>query len=408
MKSKLFALSAMMFFEYAIWGSWAVVLSAYLGKPPPGADLSFYLSFSSRQIGSIYSALPLAMFIAPYFFGVLADRHIPAQRILGLCHLFAAVALYFAAGQTEYRALLNCIIFHAIFFAPTLALTNSIALAHVEDAARDFGKIRVWGTIGWIFAGWLLFAWRTWGTNTRGDLFLLASFFAMISGFFSFFLPNTPPSCNAPKLLLLKDVLKLFKDRNFTVLVVINIVISSQCDFYYMLASPFLEGIGFSRSTVPGLMTIAQMAEMAVMAFILPKALPKLGMKKVLLIGAAAWPLRFAIFAFLPHKFASAAALSLHSVCFVFFFAASFIYFDQAAMQHIRATAQAVTASLIWGAARFLSARFTGWIQGLFTVNGFTDYQAIFLIPTLITLVCAAAFAILFSSKNNSKDIPTL
>lgn len=142
-----FRLGLMMFLQYAIWGSWSPVLSDYLINR---------LGFSGTQVGFIYSLLPLATIISPFIGGQVADRYLATQKIIAFLQLLGGLLLIIGSRLTDFTSLAGLMLVYCLIYAPTLALTNSIAFIHLRDREREFGQIRVWGTIGWIVAGLLL------------------------------------------------------------------------------------------------------------------------------------------------------------------------------------------------------------------------------------------------------------
>lgn len=392
-------LSAMMFLQYAVWGAWASVLGAYLGAAPQGESSSFYLGFTPNQVGVIFSLLPLATIIAPFIFGQIADRLMSSQYLLAICHIGCGLCAFAMGAQRTYEPFMWLMLAYSLLYAPTLALTNSVAFAHMKDSEREFGGIRVFGTFGWIAAGLLLGAWRLWFPQVAGDLLYLSGGFAVLLGLFSLALPSTPPKREGANPLAFLEALKLLKSRNFAVFMVISFIVGTELEFYYILTSPFMEHIGFDPKKLPAVMTIAQIAEISVMAILLPKLLPKLGARKLLAMGAIAWPIRYAIFAFLPINWLVAASLSLHGFCYVFFFVVGFIYVDQVAPKDIRASAQALVAIVVLGMGRFLGSRFAGAVQGHYTSNGATNWQSVFLVPCVLTVICAVAFVFFFRDE---------
>ncbi len=390
-------LGTMMFLEYAIWGAWAPVLSAYLINN---------LGFSGTQLGWIFSLLPLATIIAPFIGGQLADRYFPTQKVIAFMQLAGGVILLLTSTMTSYSSMMWLMLVYCLVYAPTLALTNSIAFINLENSEKEFGKVRVWGTIGWIAAGWLLSGWRllaksTSGLALKGDTLLLAGVFSIIMGFLSFKLPHTPPKKEGTKPWAFLEALKMLKDRDFSIFVIISFIVATELQFYYVLTSPYLTSsrIGVSDSLVPWVMTIAQFAEIFVMALLLPKFLPKYGIKKTMIIGVLAWPLRYIIFVIGTPAWLVVASLSLHGFCYVFFFTAAYIYVDTIAPKDIRASAQGLIAVIILGLGNFFGANFSGWVQSLFTKASVTNWRSVFLVPTILTLICAVAFVLFFREK---------
>jgi MFS family permease len=209
-----FRLGFMMFLEYAIWGSWYSVLSAYLQST---------MHFSGTQVGFIYSLLPIATIIAPMIGGQLADRYFPTQKVIAVTQLVGGAILLLGAAVTSYGAMVWLMLVYCIVYAPTLALTNSIAFINLKDSSKDFGRVRVWGTIGWIAAGWALAGWRLLaksapGMAIKGDMLFLAGIFSVIMGVASFGLPHTPPKREGTKPWAFLEAFRMLRDRDFLIL----------------------------------------------------------------------------------------------------------------------------------------------------------------------------------------------
>ncbi len=390
-------LSAMMFLQYAIWGAWAPVLSDYLINK---------LGFSGAQVGIIYSLLPLATIISPFIGGQFADRYFPTQKVIAFLQLLGGFLLVFTSTITDYSTLMWMMLFYSLLYAPTLALTNSIAFINLKNSEKEFGIIRVWGTIGWIVAGLTLAGWRFLTQSeeaiaVKGDTLLLAGIFSLIMGIFSFKLPHTPPKKEEAKPWAFLEALKMLRDRNFFIFVIISFVVATELQFYYVLTAPYLTSnmIGVSSSAVSGVMVIAQIAEIFVMALLLPVFLPKYGIKKTMVIGVLAWPLRYIIFVIAYPAWMVIASLALHGFCYVFFFTAAFIYVDEVSPRDIRASAQSLIAIVVLGIGSFLGSLFSGSIQSLFTTEAGTNWRTVFTVPAILTILCAVAFMLLFKEK---------
>jgi nucleoside transporter len=391
MRSAKLQLGAMMFLQYAIWGAWAPVLSAYLLGD---------LGFSGSQVGFIYGLLPLATVIAPFIGGQLADRYFASEKVIAFLQLGGGALLIWASTITDYGTLTIVLMAYFLLYAPTLALTNSVAMSHLDDSEEQFGKIRVWGTIGWIVAGLGLTLWRSGiGTSAMaGDMLVLAGFFSILMGLQSFLLPSTPPNKEGASPWAFLEALSMLKDRNFAIFMLISFVVATELQFYYVLTGPFLvsDVIGISPANLSGVMTIAQIAEIFVMAVVLSWFLKKYGMRSTLALGVIAWPIRYIIFAIGTPWWLVVASLTLHGFCYVFFFVAAFIYVDSVAPRDIRASAQSLIAIVTLGVGSFVGSNFAGYVQNRFTADGATDWFTVFLVPCAITVLCAVAYLMFF------------
>jgi len=397
-----FRLGAMMFLQYAIWGSWSPVLSDYLLNR---------LGFSGPQVGFIYSLLPLATIISPFIGGQVADRYFPTQRVIAILQLLGGGLLIFGSRLNDFSSLATLMLIYCLIYAPTLALTNSIAFINLRDSEKEFGQIRVWGTIGWIVAGLLLAGWRllfkSFGlAAVSGDTLLLAGIFSLIMGLTSFRLPHTPPKKEATNPWAFLEAIRLLKEKNLAIFIIIAFVVATELMFYYVMTAPYLTSamIGVSASAVSGVMVIAQIAEIFVMAFLLPYFLPRFGIRTTLLIGILAWPLRYIIFVIGRPAWLVIASLSLHGFCYVFFFTAAFIYIDRVAPSDIRASAQSLITLATIGLGNYLGSLFAGWIQALFTGPAGTNWRGVFAVPAVLTILCALIFFLFFRTEKNKEE----
>ncbi|HZT43741.1 MAG TPA: MFS transporter [Chthonomonadaceae bacterium] len=403
-------LTLMMVLEYGIWGAWFAVAGEYFGKN---------LGFNGIQIGVLFSLLPLATIISPFIAGQIADRHVNTEKFLAILNLLGGVLMFWIARQHEYRLLVPLLFIYSLFYAPTLALTNSLTFHHLSSAERDFGGIRVGGTLGWIIANWLLGLWRQLaGHPVSGDLFYLAGILSILLGLFCFALPKTPPAREGTNPLAFLEALALLKSRSFLIFMIVSFIVGTELEFFYMFTSAFLgapvslHGIGISDNNLPIVMTVAQIAE-AVVMLSLPFVLPRLGVRKGLTLGIIAWPIRYAIFAFLPIQWLVIASLALHGFCYVFFFVVGFIYVDEVAPKDIRASAQSLVALTVLGLGLYFGSLFAGQIQKMYTTIilqggkpvSVTDWHMVFLIPCILTLLCAIIFPLLFRGDTSRQAV---
>jgi nucleoside transporter len=394
-------LGMMMFLQYAIWGAWAPVLSAYLLDD---------LGFTGTETGIIFALLPLATVLAPFIGGQVADRYFSSEKIIAFLQFTGGVVLILVARTTTFSAMWPLMLLYCLLYAPTLALTNSVAMINLKSSEKEFGAIRVWGTLGWIGAGLALWGWRTFAAGNEslvmgGDMIFLAGIFSILMGFQSLTLPHTPPQKEGVKPWAFLESLRMLANKDFAIFVAITFVVSTELEFYYVLTAPFLlsETIGVSQANLPAIMSVGQLAEIFVMAFGLSWAIKKFGMRKTLAIGVVAWPIRYIIFAIGAPAWLVIGSLALHGFCYVFFFVAAFIYVDKVAPPDVRASAQSMIAIVALGFGRGIGSLFAGRIQDFFTTEAGTNWPGVFMVPCALTLICAIAFLLFFREEKGNE-----
>jgi nucleoside transporter len=386
-------LSAMMFLQYFIWGAWYVTLGTYL---------SATLRFDGSQVGLAYGSTAIAAMISPFFVGMIADRFLSTERILAGLHLSGALILYTASTLETFGRFYPVLVLYALLYMPTLALTNSLSFHHLRDPAREFPGIRVLGTIGWIVAGLIV---GQLGVEATAVPMRIAAAASLAMGLYAFALPHTPPGRETgpvrPRDVLGLDALTLLKDRSFAVFMLGSFLLCVPLQFYYAFTNLFLNEIGLPEPASK--MTLGQMSEIGFM-LLLPWFLLRLGVKRVLLLGMAAWAVRYLLFAY--GEVGTLAwmlylGILLHGVCYDFFFVAGQIYVNQRANQRIRAAAQGLLTFVTLGLGLFIGAWVSGQVVEANTVGdvGGTlshDWRAIWLVPAALAAGILTLFSTLF------------
>lgn len=399
-------LSIMMFLQFFIWGGWFVTLGTYLSNT---------LQANGGQIGMAFSTQSWGAIIAPFIVGLIADRFFNAERILGLLHLVGAALMYFMYQASDFASFYPYVLAYMIAYMPTLALVNSVSFGQMDDPSKQFGKVRVWGTVGWIVAGLMIsyvFSWDSAQSIADGMLkntFLLCSIASLALGIFSFTLPNTPPQ-SGDKAVGLRDVLgldalALLKDKNFLVFFLSSVLICIPLAFYYQNANPFLTEIGVENAT--GKMTLGQVSEVLFM-LALPVFLNRFGIKATLVIGMAAWVIRYALFAFGNADealFMLITGIALHGICYDFFFVSGQIYTNAKAGEKVKSAAQGLITLATYGVGMLVGFAVAGAITDSYTLaSGAHSWQQVWLFPAGFAAVVLVLFAILFKSEKVNAD----
>lgn len=400
MRPMMFRLGSMMFLEFFIWGAWFVTLGTYLGQGPLHADGSqVALAFLSQSIGAI---------LAPFLVGLIADRYFAAQRILGVLQVAGAVLLWWASQAATFSTFLIAIMLYMLLFMPTLALVNSVAMRHMENPEKQFPRVRVIGSIGWIVAG-LLIAWLGWEQQHRLELtFRMAAVASLVLGVYAFSLPDTPPlkrdSNVSMSEILGLDSIRLLKSRSYLVFFLASVAICVPLSFYYNFTNPFLNDLGVKGAA--GLQSLGQASEVILM-LAMPFFFARLGVKTMLALGMAAWVARYALFAYgnVDSGYALlVGGIILHGICYDFFFVTGQIYTDAKAGPRFRSGAQGFITLATYGVGMLIGTYLSGLVVDHFTVNGVHDWHGIWLVPAGIALIVLVVFLLLFKERTARVD----
>jgi nucleoside transporter len=388
-------LSVMMFLEFFIWGAWFVTMATYLTSGLGFSDGENALAYATQSWGAI---------VAPFIIGLIADKYVNAERLLGVIHLIGAVLMYLLANATQFAGFYPYLLLYMILYMPTLALVNAISFRQLDDPARRFGYIRFWGTLGWIVAGLLISYGFDWDAQADllGNTFTMAAVASLMLGIFSFTLPATPPQKAAGGGLreaLGLDALALLRDRNFLVFFVASVLICIPLAFYYQHANQFLTEIDVANAA--GIQTLGQVSELVFMLLV-PFFLQRFGMKMTLLIGMLAWAARYVLFAYGNAgelAFMLIVGIVLHGVCYDFFFVSGQVFTDSKAGPRYKSAAQGLITLATYGIGMLFGFWIAGALTNAFALDAGHDWRSIWIYPAVFAAAVAVAFALLFRNE---------
>ncbi|HEX3148328.1 MAG TPA: MFS transporter [Gemmataceae bacterium] len=428
-----FRLSVMMFLQFFIWGAWFEL----------GFDYIPTLGFNKEwQQPLVFGAFNVGALVALFFSTQFADRKFAAERFLAVSHFIGGLAillLFFLPGNKENPApfwpFFALMLVHSIFYVPTISITNSIAFANLSDPARQFGPVRLWGTIGWIAASWpfifILVDWARvpaigdtggifdWigtalGTSKAGAdassaqryIFLVAGAAALLLALISPALPHTPPkpaAAGADSLAWVKAI-RLLKHPFVAVLFLVTFIDAAvHQSFFYWTASFLKTDVGIKANWVTPVMKIGQLAEIITMLF-LGFVLKRLGWRMTMVLGVLGHAGRFAVFAFWPEPAPAVLINVLHGICYAFFFATVYIFVDEYFPKDVRSSAQGLFNVLILGVGPFLANFACGRLGAKYTAGDKLEYSAVFVYSLGAALIGALILALFFHPTKPAED----
>jgi nucleoside transporter len=418
----------MMFLEFFIWGAWLPLIFGYLPS----------LGFNELEQALILNAFALASFMAMFFSTQFADRNFAAEKFLAFSQLVGGLAigaLFFIKGgwsaevfgqdvNVSFVLFFVLMLIHSLFYVPTISITNSIAFANLQDPQREFGPVRLWGTIGWIAASWpfvFILEGKT-GTALReatNYIFLVSGAASLLLAAISLFLPHTPPkpAAQAAEKFAWVEAMKLLRVPFILVLFVVTFFDAAVHQCYFFWTPRFLESesVGVEGKWIMPVMSIGQIAEIVTMAF-LGYCLKRLGWRITMVVGILGHAVRFGVFALIPEVFphggVAAMALAiivnlLHGICYAFFFATVYIFVDEFFPKDARSSAQGLFNFLILGLGPFVGNFLWVFLGKHYqTPQQTVDFTSLFLVPAGIALAAALFLFLFFRPPKKADRLP--
>ena len=431
-KAIRFKLFLMMVLEFFIWGAWLPLIFGYL----PG------LGFTAGEQSLILNAFPIAAIVGMFFSNQFADRNFAAHRFLAFSHLVGGLAILALAWTKAFWPFFFLMLIHCLLYVPTISITNSIAFSHMKDAQKEFGIVRMGGTIGWILAAWpftfILVDWnavkaanphgfKDWlGTALSSGLtgpalqqgtkwtFIVAGAASLILAVFSLTLPHTPPRRveeGANKFAWLESM-RLLAVPFILVLWLVTFVDATVHNLYFNWTGRFLGtpggagGVGIPGNWIMPVMSVGQVAEILTM-LVLGVTLKNLGWRTTMVVGILGHAARFGVYAFFPqHKELIILVQILHGICYAFFFATVYIFVDEYFPKDARASAQGLFNLMILGLGPLVANMLGPKLIGeTFLKNGVVDFKGLFLLPCISAIGAAIALALFFHPPRKEQAV---
>lgn len=413
-------LSLMMFLQYAIWGAWLPFLWSFL---------SDHRGMDGEQIGSMFAAGAVGAILGPFIAGQVADRWFATEKFLALSHLAGAALIWQLADIEDFRVFLVFSLLYGCLYSPTMALTNSLAFHHLPDRVRDFGRVRLWGTFGWIAVGigmghWLATAHTPEGLDAaavhaaqvagKADSFRLSAILGALMGLYCLTLPHTPPSRSGARNATLEALGEVRRQPLLT-LFLLTVPVSCIHQFYFVHTEGFLH----ARLQVPesfqrvfgvgggGFMTIGQMTEMFVLGMI-PLVASRTSRKTLLAVGLLCYAARMALFAYGAHSSVLVLlGVALHGPVFGCFIFLAFMIVDEETTSDVRASAQNLYNLVIVGIGVIVGSKVAGWVADWAEVDGVLDYTRLFSVPMWASLACLLVLLVAYPGGRREARTPS-
>jgi NHS family xanthosine MFS transporter len=411
-----FRLTLMNFLQFFIWGSWLITISAYWfqNKQWSGADF-----------GELFSTLGISSIIMPAFVGIIADKWINAERLLGLLHILGAITLFCLPMVNDPKTMYWVMLINMCCYMPTISLANAVSYAALKsnnyDVVKVFPPIRVWGTIGFIIAMWTVSLLHF---ETSAYQFYVASAAALILGIYSFTLPKCPPQVRtADKKGVLEklglEAIGLFKQYKMAMFFFFAMLLGAALQLTNMYGDTFLHDFNIPKyaDTItvkyPAIiMSISQISE-TLFILAIPFFLKRFGIKNVMLISMFAWVIRFGLFAYCdPAGGLWMIVLSciVYGMAFDFFNISGSLFVETETDPKIRASAQGLFMMATNGIGAFLGSKLSGWMIDKYftTAEGAKNWHGIWITFAIYSLIVAVLFAVLFRHAHKRNQISTV
>ena len=385
-------LSVMMVLQFMAIGAIAPILSLYLKD---------YLHFSSFQAGIIIAMSSVASFVSPVVTSFIADKIISAEKLFTISQFIGAVAMGFLAFQSNFFGVLFLYLFYSLIIGPTFALVNAIIFhSSSSEESRNYGFLRVWGTIGWIIVAWGFYFWLNRYPERIQDTLIFSCITAFVLGLFSLAFPKTKVRIKSERFIPIESIRVIIKPE-IVFLLLYGFLINLVEKYFYYGAAPFLKSIGFANKYLMPVLSLGQISEILAM-LIAGFLIRKFGYRIVMVLGLIMELLKLtALFTGHPIVFLLT-GLFVHGFAYAFYFIPSIILLDSYCNKAARTGAHQLSTVFSMGFGSLAGGLIAGAVMQYATINNVVDYQKFWLVPIIITVV--SFFIPIFFIKQKDKD----
>jgi NHS family xanthosine MFS transporter len=406
-----FRLTLMNFLQFFIWGSWLITIGVYWFQNK---------QWSGSEFGVIFSTMGIASIFMPALAGIVSDRWINAEKLLGIMHILGSAVLFSLPQVDNPTTFFWVILLNMIFYMPTLSLSITVAYTALKnnnkDVIKDYPPIRIWGTIGFIAALWVV---SLTGNEASSNQFYIASAVSLFLGIYAFTLPKCPPLAKETDTKSFVDALglrafSLFRQGNFAVFFLYSMLLGAALQLTNAYGDTFLHDF----KNVPAyadllavkypaiIMSISQISE-TLFILAIPFFLRKFGIKYVMLFSMLAWVLRFGLFAYAdPAGGLWMIILSciIYGMAFDFFNISGSLFVETQVDAKMRGSAQGLFMMMVNGFGALFGSFASGWIiEHFFTyADQSKDWTSIWITFAAYTLVLAVTFPFVFKYKHTA------
>lgn len=390
-KTAYVQLSALTFFQFVVVGAYSPVIGTYLKDT---------LHFSGAEVGLILTVFQIASMVAPLAAAFVVDRLVSSRSLFAVLQLLGAGLSVLLVQQREFAPFLVLFAVYAFFMGPTGGLVNALTFARMADGRHHYGRVRLWGTVGWIVAALMLAGlWLVPGVGMEW-IFLVSAGASVVAAAVTLVLPHVPKTVpEGPFRLFPQEAFRVFLQPPILKFGLIYFLSGILDRFYFIATAPYLKQLGFSDSALMPAMTLGQVTEVFLLLATGP-VLKRWGLRNTLLLGLGVQLLRFVLMATNPGPLWLLVALSLNGFVFAFFYAVATIFVDGHTDAQTRGGVHQLMGLIFYGTSSVVGSLLVGFAFDWFNHDGLIDYGWFWSLPVALGTVALVLVGVFFQKRD--------